>query len=246
MARQTVDERITAVRILLPSLYDYLPQPVTSSGLIARSSKPGVAPGRRVPCDYCHRRGRILTRQGRRYCPVCDGDGWRTRRKGEDPWDEYTRAEVKDVDAQNPHAMDTGVLTITLDRLNRDPSEDRYGWETSRLIHERKGSYDELRRALRLLEALWPSGAHQLRRRYFRGLSVALTASDLVLCDCAEEWLAREMRGPVRVPPWLCESAANGRRKTVQELHQEGLRPGEIARRLGMPKLKVQRMLRAA
>jgi hypothetical protein len=254
---QPIEERVQAVQLLLASLLDYLPTPVTSSGLIARSSLPGPAPGKRVPCGHCRRSGRIHSIKKSRICPVCEGHGWRARRRlnpshplYEQPYDEYTGLPVQADETQHPSAMSDRQLGAALEqleyahelRLGHSEGE-RYGWERERIAHDRQGSYRELRRSLGLLHRRWPVGYQQVHRVHFRGLSMLWNKIDRLLLDAAEEWVAREMRGPVRVPPWLQERRAADRQKTIQELTKEGLSAGQIARVLRIPKAKVKRLL---
>jgi hypothetical protein len=258
MRAQPIEQRVQLVRILLASLLDYLPAPLTASGLIARTAPPGPAPGRRVPCDYCRRAGRVRVVRGSRICPVCDGSGWRTRRGPrdkpthpayEEPWDEYTEQPVAGA-AQHPPAMSSHLIDRTLERIERaqalregDDSSERFGWERERIVYDRKGSYNELRRALRVLHRKWPPGYLQVRRVYLRGLAFEETNDDRLYLQAAEEWLARLMRGPIRVPPWLQEHSTETRQRSVDELAAEGLAAGQIARVLRLPKQKVRRLL---
>jgi hypothetical protein len=261
VARQTIEERTLAVRVLLASLHDYLPSPPTSSGLIALGSLPGPAPGRRVPCSYCRRTGKILTRRGRRLCPVCRGASWRSRRgpvdnpahpRYEEPWDEYTEQPVREAVSRNPEPMSARMLEVQLERLEReaalragDTGQESFGWERERILHDRKGSYQELRRSLHLLERLWPAGHRQVQRRYFIGVEIGLTPYEQIQVEAAEEWLARTIRGEIRVPPWLAEREAKRRQRSMHELYLEGLTAGAIARELRIPKRQVQRQIRA-
>lgn len=247
-----MEQRIVAVRILLVSVLDYLPSPVTSSGLLSRSSLPGPAPGKRVPCTYCRRTGNVRYRnRPSRLCPLCTGTGWRLRRKtDEQPWDEYVGEPVEEASTQHPRSMTKPELHGALERLQfeQDVREgrtegERFGWERERASYDRQGSYKELRRAVSRLYVLWPPGYLQINRFYFRGLSFQPSLFDRQTCDVAEEWLAREMRGPVRVPSWLIEREADSRKGTVAELAAAGMTAGQIARRLGIPKAKVRRLL---
>jgi hypothetical protein len=259
MRAQPIEERVQLVRILLASLLDYLPTPLTASGLIRRSVPSGPAPGKRVPCDYCRRVGRVRVIRGYRACPVCEGSGWRTRRGPrdkpthpgyEEPWDEYTEQPVAEA-VQHPPAMTSYLVDRTLERIEReqslrdgDDSSERYGWERERIAFDRRGSYNELRRALKLLHRKWPPGYLQVRRTYLRGLAFEQTNDDRLYLQAAEEWLARVMRGPIRVPPWLQERSTERRQRSVSELVAEGLTAGQIAKVLRVPKQKVRRLLR--
>jgi hypothetical protein len=258
MRAQPIEQRVQLVRILLASMLDYLPAPLTASGLIARTAPPGPAPGKRVPCGYCRQTGRVRVIRGSRICPVCEGFGWRTRRGPrdkpthpdyEDPWDEYTEQPVAEA-VQHPPAMSSFLVDRILERLEReqavrdgDASSERYGWERERVAYDRKGSYNELRRALKLLHRKWPTGYLQVRRVYLRGLTFEQSESDWFYLQAAEEWLARTMRGPIRVPAWLREQSAEIRQRSVAELAAEGLTAGQIARILRLPKQKVRRLL---
>lgn len=261
MASQQIEERVQAVQILLTSVLDYLPTPVTSTGLIARSSLPGPAPGKRVPCGHCRRTGMLVYRnRTQRTCLVCDGTGWRRRRGSrnpshpeyEQPFDEYTGMPIEE-EAQHPAAMSSSTRDLVLDQLDH-ASElregridgERYGWERERASYDRQGSYRELRRVLALLHVEWPIGYEQIFRFYLRGLVFQPSLFDRQLCDIAEEWVAREMRWAIRIPPWLQERAGKDRQVSVADLAKEGLTPGAIARRLRIPKAKVKRMLTGA
>lgn len=253
MTSQPLEQRVRLVRVLLGSFFDYLPQPQTSSGLVARASVSGPAPGKRVPCTYCRRSGRVPLRSGSRFCPVCQGSGWRVRRRlnpshpeYEPPWDEYIREPIEEEQVQHPHAMTRDQLELALARLEDEGDvPDRFGWERERERYDRRGSYVELALALDRLADEWPQGHLHIRRLYLRGLSFTPSTATQFITDVAEEWLAREMRGEIRVPRWLLEETATYRQETVYELAAKGMSAGAIARRLRLPKLKVQRMLRS-
>lgn len=255
---QPIDARIQGVRFLLSTVNDYLPDPVTSTGLISRSSLPGPAPGKRVPCGYCRRAGRVRTRQGTRFCPVCDGYGWRTRRGPskpehplyEQPWDEYTAEPVVETGARKAPAMTERQREHELERLAHaralregDDSSERFGWERERIAYDRQGSYRELRRVLFRLQGRWSYGHRLTSKVYFRGVDTVLSSTDLILLAAAEEWVAREMRGRIRVPPWVAEQAAGQKRRSISDLAAEGMSAGQIARVLRIPKAKVKRLL---
>jgi len=240
---QSLPDRVNAVRLLLESLNDYLPDPPTSSGIIARSSLPGPAPGRRVPCTYCRKTGYVRDRTRTRYCPVCLGTCWRTKERNDESWDEYTGERVADESEHKPEPMTLRQIEHELERITRTVTEERFGWERERRSYERQGSYQELRRALTRLEFAWTTGHLLIYRRYFRNVEVDLADSDAVLLGAAEEWVARDMRGAVRVPQWMARNGHAAKRKGIAELAADGLTPGQIARRLRLPKAKVRRVL---
>lgn len=249
---QPVEQRVQLVQVLLVSFFDYLPDPPTSTGLISRSALPGPAPGKRVPCGYCRRNGRVRLRRGSRICPVCEGAGWRIRRKlnpshpeYEQAYDEYTGEPVEADETQHPHAMTRSQLDRALERLESWEQGERFGWERERKLYERQGSYLQLGIALDRLQDRWPPGHQAIRRHYWRGILIEPSETTQRLTGIAEEWLAREMRGEIRVPIWLVEEEADRKRETVASLAAQGLSAGQIARRLRMPKLKVQRTLRS-
>jgi hypothetical protein len=195
-----------------------------------------------------------------RICPLCDGLGWRPRRgpsnpshpRYEEPYDEYTGEPIKESASPNPEPTPLRMLDRQLETLARlaalragETSSERYGWERERIVYDRKGSYQELRRALKKLEKVWPAGYAEIRRRYFLGVDVLLGPLERTYLEAAEEWIARDMRGPIRVPPWLADHDSQRRQRSVKELAAEGLTAGEIARVLRMPKRSVQKQLRA-
>jgi hypothetical protein len=141
--------------------------------------------------------------------------------------------------------MTRSQLDRALDQLEEYERGERFGWERERQVYERRGSYVELGRALGLLAEQWPAGHLQVRRFYLRGLQFQPSLFDRQVCDIAEEWLAREMRGEIRVPVWLSEQVTEHRQLSVVELSAEGHTPGQIARRLRIPKIRVQRLLRS-
>jgi hypothetical protein len=167
----------------------------------------------------------------------------------EQPWDEYVEAPVAEAE-QHPAPMDSYrrdrmIESLDHDRALRegDDSSERFGWERERIVYDRRGSYNELRRALRLLHRKWSDGYNQIVRVHFRGLAISLTSEDQLLLDAAEEWLARTMRGEIRVPPWLQEASAKIRQRSVAELAADGLSAGQIARMLRIPKQKVRKLI---
>lgn len=184
--------------------------------------------------------------------------GWRGRRGAqlpashpdyEQPWDEYLETPVEDA-SQNPGSMPSHLIDAALERIDHDralregdDSSERFGWERERSLYDRQGSYAELRHAIARMRVLWPSGHRQVQRVYFWGAQIQLSFDDGHLLDISEEWLARSMRGPVRVPPWLQEQQAERKERSVSELADDGMSAGEIAKALRIPKQKVRRLL---
>jgi hypothetical protein len=151
---------------------------------------------------------------------------------------------------QHPASMDSHLRDRMIESLDHDRAlregedpEERFGWERERSVYDARGSYAELRYALARMRGQWPPGHRQIARVYFWGLQFQLTFEDQFLLDAAEEWIARSMRGPVRVPPWLAENHTIKRERTVESLASEGMSAGQIARALRIPKQKVKRLL---
>lgn len=221
----------------------------------------GPAPSRRVPCGVCARTGRMLVAgnrpQASRYCPLCGGTGWRRRRKGESPYDEYTGEPVGDDASKPKHKApfrledDYRKLTAQLERVDLAIAEregvweDSYGWEKARVLWDRMGSYNELRRSLGALEARWPIGHSVIRSYWLQDVPVRMIGRAHDVERVAVVWLALEMRGEVRVPPWMLEDRKIERKKGIAEYVAEGMTAGQIARAMGLPKKKIQRLLKS-
>lgn len=233
-------ERMRRIRVLLDSHDDYLPAVrVTDLG-----DAPGPAESKRVPCPDCKAVGRVRTRTGSRYCPACDGYGWRKRVKGEVAWDEYVRAPIAEVRTGIGGALSVGEdirrLSASIDRIQAvlDAKEgntdgERFAWERARERYWAAGSYAELDRALAVMKRERPS----LHR-------AVVALDDTAHCRLGLAWLAYAMPGPIRVPPWLEFQRSVKQAPTVAELHAEGKTAGQIARVLRMSKRKVQALLR--
>lgn len=254
---QDLDERMRCVRTLLATRFDYLPDPKTSTGIIARDSH-GPAPSKRVPCGHCRRKGQILGHKGWLPCSVCGGDGWRKRRAGDEPWDEYINAPVGGKEkryAPRQFRIDEDIrrLDVEIDKLERQAQlregridAERYAWETERAILFRRGSYKELDRAMGLLAERAP-GAHRSVARAFdagwRGITLAGQVQALEALGV--QFLAETMRGEIRVPPWAGETAKREKQLGVRELHALGWAPGKIGSALRISRKKVKRLIAA-
>lgn len=238
---QEIEQRMHKVRLLLSSLDDYVPGPkVTSLG-----NESGPAPSKLVPCE-CHTIP----------CHVCNDTKWRRRQKDEPAWDEYLEQRVDE--AIEPqlfsgvdHAAEIRRLDASIARIRRTlmakagvlDKREKFSWEAAREQQERYGSYRELRKWLRVLALKWPEGHRAIRRVHLSNIEVKLTELDRTHEDVAVYWLQHQMKS-LRVPPWLMEYDASRRRDSVQSLHARGLNPGAIARRTGIRKEKVKRILK--
>lgn len=227
------------VRILLRTLNDIYPSP--------RSASPetisGPAPGHTVPCSDCLRSGRVFNSEtGWKLCPVCDGRGWRRRHRGEPAFDEYTGETVLEA-KRNPNPIVGDVApALGLDAVEVGP----YAWERARAARDKSCSYPELERALSKLQIEAPNARHLITMIYFSGLDVRLTPVVRLAEGEVVAWLAREMRGRIRIPRAEYEEQQERRRKRVMALHWEGLEDREIARALGVSMRYVDRIISAA
>ena len=225
-------ERVQRVRLLLDTLND----PYPSLGAAIRPDS-GPAPSRYVPCETCRRAGEVRVRGGYQLCLLCDGRGWRRRQAGDPEWDAYVELPV----------VEAAALPVPIAPRAPMPMgvEESYAWERDRRRYDRHGSYQELRTQLDRLGLVRP-------RRYWlvrtvlvehQGVNLDSPAAQLQL-DLGVVQLALWMR-VLKVPGWLIErTKADERRETLDELAAAGLRAGEIARLLGVPKETVVRRLR--
>lgn len=227
---QSPVERVRRVELLLLTLHDGYP---TVRGSIETPS--GVAEGKRVPCLDCKRQGWLRTRHGLQLCLLCDGTGWK-RRESEEPWDEYVNLPTAEA-AQLP----------VMPSAPSPASDAAYAWERARQAHDAKGSYRELRRALEALAHARPSWHRLVLAKLVYQETRVFTEGAETAILLGVGWLAREMRGPVRVPPWVMEQArAEERRDSIAALRAVGLTNGQIGQRLGMSPKAVKRKLKAA
>lgn len=227
------------VRVLLTSRHDYLPDPRG----IELASQSGAAPGRRVPCTRCARRGRFFGQ----VCLLCDGTGWRLRRADDDAWDEYTGTKIGDAESVIS-SMDPWQLQRELERLAReeasrdgDFTEERYGWEEARERRDKTASYGELERALEKLRDRHP-GAWEFITTVYDPAGVTSTSSRETEREVVR-WIALEMRGAVRVPRWAYEAELEEIAGDVRRLQAEGYDEREIATELGLSRRRVRSLL---
>lgn len=249
-----VTERCRRVRLLLSTCNDAYPRPNDSLGGLAGHLS-GPAPSRRVPCPSCARTGYVA---GGRLCLNCGGSGWRRRLKGEDPYDEYTGLPISDVASSASHAApfrledDYRKIGVELDRIQStvDSREgvyaDAYGWEKAREAWERLGSYRELRRALGRLQGFSPEGYGVLRSVWLMDVPVTMIGKIQQVEQASIIWVQDDMRGEIKVPPWLMEDVFSQRRSTFEQLVSAGKSASQIARDLGLPKKRVKKMLKTS
>jgi len=225
-----LSERVQSVRLLLVTLNDPYPRP---RSLLVPDS--GPAASRYVPCETCRQTGEVRVRGGWALCLACDGVGWKRREHGERPWDAYLEMPLDEAAAlPRPSAA----------RRPIDPArlEASYAWERALQVHDRHGSYQAVRRALSALHEVNLGRARLVRAILVDGEERRLSEALELELELGVVWIALRV-GAVRVPPWLVERPA--RTQSIEALVVQGLKPGEIARRLGMSKKAVQRKIRA-
>lgn len=226
----TLAERAQRVRLLLESLNDPYPTP---RGALRPDS--GPAPSRYIPCETCRSTGRVRARGGFVVCLVCDGRGEHRRARGAPAWDAYLRLPLAEA-AELPREPSPARLM--------PGDDDAYPWERAKKVHERHGSYAELRRQLSWLARAYPRRYRLVQICLVEHQARELSPSAKLELELGVVALALRMRSP-RVPGWLLErSAAAERRHTLAGLAALGLQAGEIARTLGMRKRTVQRRLK--
>lgn len=186
--------RVKATWRLADTYLDYLPQPRQPSSTLG--TLPGLAESKRVPCTACGARGRLrgpgvicascppqtsplrvaVTREAQALhacyaCPVCEGTGWRRRRKGDPSIDGYAGVEVPASKDPDDFSLTVGEVRQALqeqkarpeigyDALARAthllnaaerPETEMFGWEAAYERMCKAGSYAELGVALELL-----------------------------------------------------------------------------------------------
>lgn len=247
-----LEQRMRQVRVLLDSRLDYLPSVhVTDLGDL-----PGPALSKRVPCTFCDRTGRIASRPVERHCPVCNGFGWRKRRAGDEEWDEYTETPLSEVQLGASGLPSVGEeiqrLTSSIDRIQADldaregkfDQAEQYGWEKARRSYYRNGSYAELDRALVVLSRELPHLHAALLLATAKALPRHARYREWFVVEMATAYVAKEMRGQIRVPKWITFERSVKQAPSVKQLALEGMKAPAIAKRLGLSKSKVKYLLR--
>lgn len=238
--------RHDAVRVLLRTLNDIYPGPEAPK----RPDLAGPAPSSRVPCDFCKRTGRVLRDgpvdargSGARIgpCPVCDGAGWRKRRKGDPEWDEMTGQLVATLETkQKPVPMSPSRIDAEIGRLQAlqlareghvDP-EAQESWERARARRDKDGSYREIERALDLMQIEWPEGRDAVNSMYL--VEPAVSYSPAIELACVI-WLAARMPHKIRLPKRFYEAERERQAGDVRALRALGLDDREIAAELELP-----------
>ena len=266
------------VRILASTCLDYLPGPRTWSGQLARSANPRPVTQEVAPCTLCLGRGRMRGGNACLICPsqtryhpsqravahhctpclVCDGSGWRKRRRGEEPYDVmtgYSRSELA-VAAEAPAST----------RIASHPARDEgdSSLERARKARDRSGSYQEFERAMEKLRSYEsPVGYHLVWHTLVCGEPVILGPGAQHLLDEAVVWLAREMRHH-RVPGWAIDSLDQRearkrslhwgrtvgherqrgvRNAAIRQAVEEGQKISAVAREFGLARETVSRIL---
>lgn len=267
------------VRILCSTLLDYLPGPKTWSGQLARSANPRPVTQDVAPCTLCLGRGRL--RHGRaclicpskiRYqgtpgrvdhacyqCDVCDGSGWRKRRRGEEPHDPMT-------------GLSSSELAVAADApapIQRRSHEANLGEESdplerSRRARDRSGSYRELERCLEILRDREPWLYELVWHVLVCGEPIVLSPAAQAGLENGIVWLAREMR-QARVPRSLLdtqerrdakkvslwrgrapghEKQRGQRNAEISEAYVAGEKVSKLAERYGITREHVHRIVR--
>lgn len=275
--------RAQQTRRLLETLLDYLPSPRTSSGTLASSSSTGAAPSGIVRCGRCSGSGRVVgfdldarpcpactTGSSRKShdcqpCLLCDGTGQhRTRRKGEATIDPYTRQLVNDEETLYDTALRASSLReieAQLERMERGPESDEYGWERDKRTYNRAGSYRNAEEVLGWLRLHYPRRHALVWSVLVCSEPVELGPAAMLELDVTLEHLASLMPDPIRVPWWLEEGArpsspgrgrwANGaaqlgRDESIRVEAGRGRSVPQLAQRFGLSKRRVQQILTAS
>lgn len=156
---------------------------------------------------------------GCRICLVCGGQGWRKRRKGEEPWDDHARVKLASGDVGEGTEGDDlerrlARTTRLLDEWER-PESVAYGWETQRELMWKQGDYGELEKALRRLDVAAPGIYRMWWRIVVLGEPLQLSPRIVSALEAATEFLAEEMpKRTLRVPRHLRPENHNEARKT--------------------------------
>src|SRR5207302_5741494 len=78
------------------------------------------APSSEVPCEVCHRHGKVKRKDRLTLCPTCGGSGWRKAKRKEQKYDSYTRWSVTTRESSRVPSMSSKQLDAALERLHND------------------------------------------------------------------------------------------------------------------------------
>ena len=244
--------RSDQVRLLLGSLYDYLPGPKTAS--YGAADRP--APTSETPCTACAGTG-LLGRKTPRECGACAGKGMITV-------DPYTGEAAL---AHRATAADSKRIDAELRRLERDAEhrrgrhlDDRFAWEAERVRYRRAGSYASLEDAMDAMRSNLPDTYSLVLRCLVHGSSEP-TGDAATALDRAVDWLANRMPPIIHVPRWLTETpepvrewghggrnsadprAREQRNQRIRDLAANGVAQHQIAQQLGVSAATVSRVV---
>lgn len=232
-------DRVQRVRLLLDTINDPYPTP---RGHLRPDA--GPAPSRYVPCLTCHRKGWVKLRRELVLCLVCDGTGSKRRRGNEQAWDSYLNMPLSEATPVAREPMSLRQVEEQVAEQEGRLEDLSYGWERLQAAYQRHGSYKELRRQLEWLARVRPQRHRLIRTVLVEHEPRQLDARSSLELELGVVQVALRMR-TVRVPPWLLEhAAADERQQTIAQLAGKGMRAGEIARKLGIPKEVVRRRLK--
>lgn len=245
--------RVRATWLLAESFLDYLPQARQPSSTLG--TLPGLTESRLVPCTACAARGRVYAagrpcavcppltnakgerkpsfgvRHGCKPCLVCDGLGWRRRRKSDPETDAYASTPVPPAEKAEDVSLGAirGALQAqrerpeigfaSLARATRAveaaerPDSERFGWEIAWERMCRLGSYAELRVALELLRTSEPDRYSIVWQKVCLGQPIELSERRQTFLNESMGVLASFMPERIRVPRYLREEVAAKARK---------------------------------
>lgn len=245
--------RSDQVRLLLGSLYDYLPGPKVAS--YGAADRPAATS--ETPCTACAGTG-TLGRKTPRECGACSG-------KGTIAVDPYTGEAAL---AHRATAADSKRIDAELRRLERDAEhrrgrhlDDRFAWEAERVRYRRAGSYASLEDALDAMRANLPDTYSLVLRCLVHGASEPTGDAETAL-GRAVDWLANRMPPVIHVPRWLTETpeqpvrewkpgptdgntVVKDRNARIIKLRGDGWTQARIAQEVGVGVATVSRVLSA-
>jgi hypothetical protein len=260
-----VTERALLVVRLLRARWDYVPGLRTATGMIvASSSVRGEVRSRWVECRSCGGKGRMGQGRGERQCLSCFGHGRvqvdpmvdREKSKGAIERERVT-GEAESVRLRR-RWLNGQIRRLEIEALHRAglvAADEREEWERLDAEMRRDGSFDELDRALLLLERVDAYSRAAVEVVYGYDSPLRLVGKDLqAAADRGVERVAGWMPDPIRVPEraegsavrgrWANASARSVRDREIWRLHEvDGLNREQIARRLGIDRSTVSRVL---